>query len=161
MRVGPYNKQDMNIPMNKQKLYSSLLILGASILLFRTVRLLTVENGWEVLANWVIVLTFIEMAIDALCILFSFHWLLRNSKSSKSISLRLIASAVIFHAFRVLIYVLGRTGPWINFDVKPEYRSAHNVDMFWLYIATFLAVLGILGVIIIWLAIKRAKRQDR
>ena len=147
--------------MNKQKLYSSLLVLGASILLFRTIRLLTLENGWEVLAHWVIVLTFIEMTIDASCILFSFHWLLRNSKSSKSISLRLIASAVIFHAFRVLIYVLGRTGPWINFDVKPQYRSAHDVDMFWVYIAAILSVLGILGVIIIWLAIKRAKRQDR
>lgn len=146
--------------MNKQKLYSSLLILGASILLFRTIRLLTVENGWNVLANWVIVLTLIEMAIDTLCIIFSFHWLIRVSNKSKSISLRLGASAAIFHAFRVLIYVLGRTSPWINFDLKPQFRASNDVNMFWVYFAAILSVLGILGVIIIWMLITRAKRKN-
>ena len=143
--------------MNKQKLYSLALVLGAAILLFRTIRLLTLENGWITLANWVIVLTFIEMAIDILCIIFSSHWLFKNSDNSKSIALHLGAYAAIFHAFRVLIFVLGRTGPWINFDVKPEFRSMHNVDMFWIYFAATLSILGILGVIIIWLYIERKK----
>lgn len=146
--------------MNKQKQYSSLLILGASILLFRTIRLLTVENGWNVLAHWVIVLTLIEMAIDTLCIIFSFHWLIRVSNKSKSISLRLGAIAAIFHAFRVLIYVLGRTSPWINFDLKPQFRASNDVNMFWVYFAAILSVLGILGVIIIWMILKRAKRKN-
>ena len=146
--------------MNNQKLYSSLLILGASIILFRTIRLLTVENGWNLLANWVIGLTFFEMAVDTLCIIFSFHWLLKDSKSSKSISLRFGATAAIFHAFRVLIYVLGRTGPWINFDVKPQFRSSHEVNMFWVYFAAILSILGILGVIIIWIMIKRSSRKN-
>ena len=146
--------------MNKQKLYASLLILGASILLYRTISLLIFENGWNILTNWVIALTFIEMAIDTLCIVFSFHWLSSISKKSKSISLHLGAMAAIFHAFRVLIYVLGRTGPWLNLDVKPQYRSTHIVDMFWVYFAAILSVLGILGVIIIWTAIKRNKRKN-
>jgi len=146
--------------MKKQKLYASLLILGASILLFRTIRLLTFENGWNILVNWVIVLTFIEMAIDTLCIIFSFYWLFKNLRSSKSISLRLGATAAIIHAFRVLIYVLGRTGPWNNFDVKPQFRSTHNVDMLWIYFAATLSVLGIFGVIIIWIVIKKAKKNN-
>jgi hypothetical protein len=147
--------------MNKQKLYSLVLILGASILLFRTIRLLTIENGWNTLADWVIALTFFEMAIDILCIIFSSHWLFRNSNSSKSIALHLGAYAAFFHAFRVLIYVLGRTGPWINFDVKPEFRSTHNVNIFWVYFAAILSVLGILGVTIIWLNIKRNKGKNK
>lgn len=137
-----------------------MLILGASILLFRTIRLLTIENGWNILANWVISLTFIEMSLDILCIIFSFQWLIRNSKSSISFSLQFGASAAIMHALRVLIYVLGRTGPWINFDVKPQFRLEHTVDIFWVYFAAFLSVLGILGVIIIWMLIKRAKRKN-
>lgn len=146
--------------MKKQKLYASLLILGACILLFRTIRLLTIENGWEILANWVIGLTFIEMAVDVLCIAFSLHWLFRNSKSSKSFALRIGAFAAIFHAFRVLIYVLGRTGPWVNFDVKPQFRLEHNVEIFWVYFAGILSVLGIIGVIIIWILMKMSKKNE-
>jgi hypothetical protein len=142
--------------MNKQKLYPLILILGASILVFRTIRLLTVENGWVTLAGWVVVLTFIEMAIDTLCIIYSFHWLYGNSKKSKSIALQLGATAAIFHAFRVLIYVLGRVGPWINFDRKPEYRSLYDVDLFWVYFAAILSVLGIIAVITIWIMTKRS-----
>jgi hypothetical protein len=144
--------------MKRQKLYSSLLILGASILLFRTIRLLTVENGWEVLAGWVIILTFIEMAIDLFCINFSFKWLFNNNLKSRKYALRLGASAAIFHAFRVFIYLIGRIGPWYNFDVKPQFRSSHDVDMFWVYFAVTLSVLGILGVIVIWIKTKNRKR---
>ena len=124
----------LSIKMNKRKLYASLLILGASILLFRTIRLLTIENGWNILANWVIVLTFIEMSIDTLCIIFSFHWLFRDSKGSKFISLRSGAIAAFVQAFRVLIYVLGRTTPFLNFDVKPQFRLEHTVNIFFLLI---------------------------
>ena len=80
--------------MNKQKAFSLLIIIGASILLFRTIRLLTVENGWETLATWVIVLTFIEMFVDICCIIFSFQWLLKLSLKSKLISLRLAVSSM-------------------------------------------------------------------
>lgn len=143
--------------MKKQKLYAILLILGAGILLFRTIRLLSVENGWTILANWVIVFTFIEMAIDLACIMFAFHWLLKNSQSSKPLALRFGAAAAIFHAFRVLIYVLGRIGPWTNFDVKEQYQSEVHYEMFWVYFASILSVLGIIGVIVIWRIMKRKK----
>lgn len=145
--------------MNKQKIYPSLMILGASILLFRTIRLLTLENGWEILAVWVIALTFIEMFIDISCIFYSWRWLLKNSIPSKSYSLRLGAAAAIFHAFRVLIYVLGRTGPWVNFDVKPQYRTTHQVDLFWVYFAAILSILGVVGVILIYRRIKGSRRN--
>lgn len=108
------------------------------------------------LANWVIMLTFMEMAIDALCIIFASRWWMGVTDHSKSIALRLGASAAIFHAFRVLIYVIGRVGPWINFDVKPKFRALQDVEMFWVIFAATLSILGILGVIIIWLLTKRS-----
>ena len=146
--------------MKKQKIYPLLLILGASILLSRTIILLTIENGWVKLATWVIIFTFIEMIIDILCVVFSIKWLLFNSNISKTLSLRFGASAAIFHAFRVLIYVLGRTSPWINFDLKPEFRSLQNVVIFWVYFPAILSILGISGVFIIWRIIKKKNKEN-
>jgi hypothetical protein len=133
--------------------------LGACILLFRTIRLLTVENGWEQLAVWVIILTFLEMTIDLLCIIFSFQWLFNSSERVKKISLKFGAAAAIFHAFRVLIYVIGRIGPLRNFDLKPHFRQSQNVEIFWVYFASGLSILGIIIVIIIWLKIKKQRES--
>jgi hypothetical protein len=145
--------------MNKQKVYPLLMIAGASILLFRTIRLLTIENGWETLAIWVITCTIIEMIIDLFCIAFSFSWLIKTNLNSKIIALRLGAAAAIFHTFRVLIYVLGRVGPFYNFDLKPQFRNTQNVEMFWVCFASILSILGVIGVIIIWRIIKKGKSK--
>lgn len=90
-----------------------------------------------------------------------FFWLAGNAKGAKSLSLRAGAAAAIFHAFRVLIYVLGRTEPLMNFDLKPQFHSSHHVDIFWVYFAAVLSVLGVLGVIIIRVIIKRNRRRER
>jgi len=131
------------------------MILGACILLFRTLRLLTIENGWETLAIWVITCTIIEMLIDLFCIAFSFSWLIKTSPNSKIIALRLGVAAAIFHAFRVFIYVIGRVGPFYNFDLKPQFRNTQNAEMFWVYFASILSISGVIGVIIIWRIIKK------
>lgn len=141
--------------MNRQKIYASLLILGACILIFRALRLLTYENGWIILASWVVALTLMEMAIDALCVIFSFRWLFTNSELSKTRSLRWGAAAALSHALRVLVYVLGRTEAFLNFDVKPPFRPSHSVDLFWVYFAATGSVLGVVGVIVIWMLIKK------
>ena len=131
------------------------MIFGASILLFRTIRLLTVENGWETLAIWVITCTFIEMIIDLSCIAFSLLWLTNTYPDSKKMALKLGAAAAIFHAFRVLIYVFGRVGPFHDFDLKPQFRYTQDVEMFWVYFASILSMLGVLGVVIIWRKMKK------
>jgi hypothetical protein len=60
----------------------------------------------------------------------------------------------------VSIYVFGRTGPWLNFDIKAEYRAEIASNWFWIYFAAVLSVLGVAGVIIIWRLRKKA-RNDR
>ena len=89
------------------------------------------------------------MIIDLLCLIFSIRWIKANSEQY----------ATILHAFRVLIYVLGRTGPWINFDVNPEFHSSYVVNWFWVYFAAILSILGIIGVIIIWLIRRKLKEN--
>ncbi len=149
----------MNELFTKQRIYSLLMGIGSGVLLFRTIRLLFFENGLPSLAYWVIVLTVLEMIIDLICLIFSIKWLFSNSEMDKTISLRSGASAAILHAFRVLIYVLGRIGPWMNFDKKPGYHSSAAENFFWVYFAAILSVSGIIGVIIIWIIRRKSKKN--
>ena len=131
--------------ISKQRIYALLLILGASILLFRTLRLMFVEQGLEILVLWVIILTIVEFLIDISCIIGSLRWLISNDALKATFPLQLGAAAAILHAMRVLIYVLGRTGPWVNFDVKPIYRSSYSFEWFWIWFVAILSVLGIIS----------------
>ena len=135
---------------SKQRIYALLLALGASLLLWRTFQLMFVERGLEILVLWVISLTILESIIDFSCIIGSLRWLISNDALKATIPLRLGAAAALLHAIRVLIYVLGRTGPWVNFDVKPIYHSTYSVEWFWVWFAAILSVLGVIGVIVIW-----------
>ena len=80
----------------------------------------------------------------------SIRWFILNERTKATIPSRLGAAASILHAIRVLIYVLGRTGPWLNFDVKPEYQDSYTFEWFWAYFAAILSIFGVLGVIVIW-----------
>ena len=69
-----------------------------------------------------------------------------------TVPLRLGAAAAILHAPRVLIFVLGRTSTFLNFDVRQEYHATHGglLSWFWVYFAGAMSVLGVFGVLIIW-----------
>lgn len=143
----------------KQRIYAVLMILGAGILLFRTIRMLLVENALNILVLWVSILLIAEFLIDLGCVLWSVRWLITGKSVHARLPLWLGATATILHAIRVLIYVLGRTGPWVNFDVKSEYRDSYTFEWLWVYFAGILSILGIIGVIVIWqiIRIKRKK----
>ncbi len=119
-----------------------------------------IEGAFEILVLWVLILLIIEAFIDLACILSSIRWLLSINGKYALTALRLGALAAIFHAFRVLIYVMGRTGPWKNFDVKPEYHETYTFSWFWVYFAAILSIAGIVGVIVIWYLINRRNRTD-
>ena len=88
----------------------------------------------------------------------SVFWWISNNEAKASIPLRLGATAAILHAVRVLIFVLGRFGPWIDFDVRPEHRALHYTRWSWpgVYFAAILTVLGVIGVLVIWTLRRRA-----
>jgi len=136
--------------MTKQRIYAILLILGSSMLLYRT---LTLIFGGYLAINywWVSTLLIAEFLVDLACLASSIWWFVINDRSRDRLPLRLGTAAALLHAVRVLIFVLGRTGPFLNFDVRPEYHHLYGeTAWFWVYFAATLAVLGVAGVILIW-----------
>ena len=144
---------------SKQRLYASLLLLGACILLFRTTTMI-VQGYLGIFVFWVSVLLIAELLIDLGCAVFSVVWWISADVSKDRIPLRFGATAAILHAFRVLIYVLGRIGPWINFDIKPEHHDSHYThwEIYWIYFAAIMAILGVIGVVAIWQYRRRVKK---
>jgi len=106
------------------RFYASLLTLGACILLYRTIMMLS-KGALETLVAWVSALLIVELLVDLSCLLSSIRWGIYDSREYSKLALRLGAAAAILHAFRVLIFVLVRIGPWIDFDVRPEQREMH------------------------------------
>jgi hypothetical protein len=118
------------------------------------------EDGLEMLFWWVIGLTILELLIDVSCMISSSRWFFSGSTRTSTLTWRLGAAAAILHAIRVLIYVLGKIGPWYDFDVKPIYRASYTAEWVWVWFAAALAVLGLIGVIVIWRLRNRARLSN-
>jgi hypothetical protein len=141
-------------------MYASLLALGACILLYRTVVMVS-HGALEILVLWVSILLLTEMLIDFGCLLGAVRWWISRDRAKGTIALRLGAAATLMHALRVLVFVLGRVGPWINFDMRPGHRADHGDTWTWtgVWFAGIMAVLGVAGVIVIWRLIRRSGRR--
>ena len=107
----------MSTFISRQRVYASLLMLGACILLFRTVIMIS-EGSLGFLVLWVSILLIVEFGVDLACLWSSAIWWISNDKNRASLPLKIGVSAAILHAVRVLIFVTGRVGPWIDFDVR-------------------------------------------
>ena len=151
----------MKLNASKQRIYASLFALGSCVLLFRTIVMIA-EGSLDILVLWVSVLLFAELLTDAGCLLSSIRWWIANDKSKAHLALKIGASAAILHAIRVFIFVLGRTGPWKDFDVRAEQRAMHYNRWSWsgVYFAAIMAVLGVVGVLIIWRLRRRRQQND-
>ena len=149
----------MTQPSSRQRLYAFLLLIGASILLSRTITMI-VQGNLRILVPWVSILLVAELVVDLSCSVFSVIWWISNDASRDSIPLKLGATAAILHAFRVLIFVIGRLGPWIDFDIQPEQRTLHDTrgEMGWVYFAAIMSILSIIGVVVIWWLRRRARK---
>ena len=143
----------------KQRLYAGLLMLGTFILLLRTLRMVLVEQDFEILVDWVYTLLILEFMLDLGCLLAASRWFVLSKWRYASTALKLGSWLVMLHAFRVLIYVMGRIGPWKNFDVKMEYHHNYTYDGFWVYFAAVFAALGLIGLVVAWRIWRRKKRK--
>jgi len=140
----------------KQRFYATLFFFGASILLMRTIVLLS-QGALEMFVAWVGGLLLAELILDVGWIFGAYYWWKSCSKNNALFTLRLAAAAIVLHAFRVLIFVMGRLGPWIDFDHKPEYRPLNYTEWGWLYFAVIMSVLGVLGVLMVWWLSRRSR----
>lgn len=152
---------DLSASMGRDRLHAVLVGGGIWILLVRAVVLLT--NSWRVLRRWVVTLAAVELALDIATSCASVRWWLSSARRHRQLALRLAAAAVIVHAVRVLIYVLGRFRPFKDFDVRPEQRDSHDQRWTWgsVSFAAVMSVLGMVGVIIVARRVRSPSRPSR
>jgi hypothetical protein len=146
--------------LSRQRLYATLVFLGAGFLFFRTIRLMT-QDALIWMVPWVAALLLAESVLDASILLGALRWWKTQAEEHARFPLRTTAAAVFLHAVRVLIYALGRVGPWIDFDIRPEHRAVYALrgSLGWVYFASIMSVLGILGVIIVWRIRRRSEKS--
>ena len=146
---------------SRQRLYATLIFLGAGFLFFRTVRMMT-QDALVWMVPWVAALLIAESLLDATILLGAARWWMTQAEDHARFPLRATAAAVFLHAGRVLVYALGRLGPWIDFDIRLEHRAVYSSrgSMGWVYFASVMSVLGILGVIIVWRNRRRGKKNN-
>jgi hypothetical protein len=109
----------------------------------------------------VVLLTWVEMAFDALTIVGASRWWASGDDEDAHLPMRAGAASTVLHAARVGVFVLGRTGPWVDFDVRPEHRAGHRQRWTWaqVIVAGALSVGGLVGLIVIG-AVRRRRRCD-
>lgn len=144
----------------KTQHYAAFLFLGACILLALSIHMVS-EGALEMLMPWVSLLLMFELAIDLVWLFQAANWWISPDKQKIKKTLNLAAAAIILHAIRVLVFVLGRIGPWIDFDRKPEYRPLQYSEWGWLYFAGIMSVLGVIGVIVVWRIRHHLKKSNR
>lgn len=147
--------------MFKQRIYAALLFLGAGILLTRTV-IMIFQGNLQLLVPLVAGLLLIEFILDFAWLIASAKWWISLEKSKAKLTMSLAAAAIILHAIRVLIFVIGRIGPWVDIDVRPEFRELHYTRWTWneLYFAAIMSFLAVVGVVIVWRLRHRLKIFD-
>lgn len=128
-----------------------LLFCGAGILLGRTIALLA-GGARRALRPWVVALTWLEMATDATTMAGAVRWFRSGDPAHARLPMRAGAVATLLHAGRVAVFVLGRTGPWRDFDVRPEARRDHDERWTWAQVvfAGVMSVLGVIGMVLVW-----------
>jgi len=147
--------------MSRQRIYALFLVLGSAFLLYRTLAM--IAGGYLTYQVWWAAASIVaEMIADAAWMLSAAWWFRINDKSWDTLPLRLGTVAILLHALRVLVFVMGRTGPWINFDVKPEYLYLYEETVwFWVWFAATMSFLSIVAVVIIWQIRVRNRRKLR
>ena len=146
---------------NKERVYAALVALGIWILLGRTIAMMArghlASNVW-----WVAGLLAAEFLVDLTVFLGGLRWWMSGRREHRRLPLRATVVAVVLHAIRVAVYALGRTGPWIDFDIRPAYRVVPAEPVAWGFVifASVMAALSLAAVVVIW-RLRRRMSADR
>jgi len=134
---------------NWQRTYAAIVGLGIWVLLIRTI-LMTAQGYLSIFVPWVAGLLALELLLNASVFLSALWWWLGAVASRATLSLRLTATAIVVHAIRVAVFVLGRTGPWHDFDVRPIHRTSSVSEWHWVIFAAILATLSLVILAAVW-----------
>ena len=149
----------METKFSWNRFWATFLALGASFLIYRTIWL--IAHGYLVKYTWwVAVLLVAEMLVDITCLLSVIRWWIYSGDiPARRLALRLTVAVVVLHALRVAVFVVGCIGPWIAWDVRPEYRVDHASGWTWtgFWIAVIGAITSLLTVLVVWFVMRRSK----
>jgi len=147
--------------LHRQRIYATLLAAGALFLFTRTV-IMIAGGSLTILVIWVAALLVAECVLDLTWLIASMRWWWTGKEMHSTLPLRLAGSSILLHVSRVLVFALGRVGPWIDFDVRPEERAVHVERWTWgeVRFATVMSLLAVLGVVTVWY-LRRRKRAAR
>jgi hypothetical protein len=109
------------------------LMLGAPILVYRAVYLIGAGHAARYVV-WLQVLTWVELLLAVSISIVALVWLVSGARAWCGLTLRLTAAIILLHAFRVAIFVIGRIGPLIDVDLRPEERPLDPASWDWSHI---------------------------
>lgn len=135
----------------RRRLYAAALFLGGSVLLVRAITLFA-EDAPARWVPWVGVSLYVESAAIVVALAAIARWFITPDDRRTSTAFWATAALVVVHAFRVAVFALGRTGPWVDFDVRPEFRAVHGDTWTWaeVYFASSAALLSLIITIAVW-----------
>jgi hypothetical protein len=141
----------------RRRLYAVALLLGGGVLLVRAITLL-VQDAPSQWVPWVGVSLYVESAAIVIALVSIVRWFITPDDRHTSTAFRATAALVVVHAFRVAVFALGRTGPWVDFDVRPEYRADHGDTWTWgeVYFASGAALASLIITVMVWRQRRRA-----
>ena len=143
-----------------QRSLATVLFIGAAFLLYRTLALVS-AGALETFVSWVVVLLMLELIADGITMVVCAAWAISGKAEQVRAVIRATSVVILLHAVRVLIFVLGRTGPWVDFDVKPAARAHHGDSWTWggVYFAGAMSAISVIALIVFLLYWRRKKHE--
>lgn len=144
---------------SRHRTYATLLSAGAGLLLYRTVAMIS-AGAMNTLVPWVGALLVVELITDAITLVVCLTWAATGKHEHIRTVIRATTTVIVLHAIRVAIFVLGRTGPWVDFDVRPEARATHATRWSWgeVYFAGTMAGISVVLLGVFWLYWRRRRQ---
>ena len=143
----------------RSRLLAGFLLIGGAFLFYRAAFLIWVGHAARYVF-WLRGLTFVELALAAVIVATAAIWLAGGSAAWRRRTLQLTAALIVLHALRVAVFALARTGPWIDFDVRPEHRPVDPATWSWVevWFASGMAGLSliVLLAVLVWRSRTRA-----
>lgn len=124
---------------------------GGGFLLGRTIALIA-GGSLTTMVGWAAGLLLVELSIDAAAAAAGVRWLLSGKAEHGATASRVVGVMIAVHAVRVAVYVLGRTGPWVDFDVRPEHRTdpAETRSPAGVWVAGTGAAVSVIALLVVW-----------
>ena len=135
---------------NRQRTCATIIGLGIWVLLLRTI-LMTAQGYLVTFVPWVAALLALELLLNVSIFVSAAWWWMGANASRARLPLHLTTATIIIHAIRVLVFVLGRTGPWHDFDVRAIHRTSSDPEWHWVIFAAILAILSPIALASVWL----------